>query len=202
MSLDPRLEQGIEDAEHKYRAIRRAADELRRAIASGQLSAFGCLGPAKDSDTLSSPRRTKLSRELFDVPVTIITLDGGAVWPYLQYEGPECGYEKEVTCHALLFEGCKIQEVWPNDPNVEYDLTPKAPPPNTPRRGGRPATHNWDEFTRELTLFVGLDGGNVTRLELRKHMKEWAAVNWKAPPDERTIERKLDDLVSPQVYTD
>jgi hypothetical protein len=70
------------------------------------------------------------------------------------------------------------------------------------RTGGRPPKHDWTPFIRQVIRIASLDGGDLTGTEFRKRMKDWAAVNMPDPPDERTIEKKLAELVSDDLLTD
>ena len=75
--------------------------------------------------------------------------------------------------------------------------------PAKPRSaGGRPPTHDWDEFTAELVEVMALDKGYITRTELRARMKNWAAEHMEPQPDDRTIEKKIDRLVRPNLTSD
>jgi hypothetical protein len=65
----------------------------------------------------------------------------------------------------------------------------------TRNQGGHPARDDWVLFDQEVMRLFALDGGDLTRTELRKRMKNWAAQNMTNPPDDRTIERHLDRLV-------
>jgi hypothetical protein len=65
--------------------------------------------------------------------------------------------------------------------------------------GGRPPRADWKRFDQQTVRIIALDGGHLTRTELRKRMKAFAAENMTEPPDDRTIERRLDDLVPDDV---
>jgi hypothetical protein len=69
------------------------------------------------------------------------------------------------------------------------------PPPRRPSVGGRPSRADWQPFDQQAVRIIGLDGGNLTRTELRKRMKAFAADKMTDPPDDRTIDRRLDYLV-------
>ena len=69
-------------------------------------------------------------------------------------------------------------------------------------KGGNPGRDDWPPFVHEISRRLILDGGNLTRTELRKYMKSWAASNMRTPPDDRTIERKIDEQVPSDVWPD
>ena len=54
-------------------------------------------------------------------------------------------------------------------------------------------------LTREVNRVLALDGGHISRTQLKGRMKTWAAQNMKPTPDDRTIGRKADELVAPDV---
>lgn len=61
--------------------------------------------------------------------------------------------------------------------------------------------HDWRLFDQELSRSLTLDGGHLTRTELRKTMKEWADANMTPTPDDRTIEKRLDTKVPDDLYS-
>jgi hypothetical protein len=65
--------------------------------------------------------------------------------------------------------------------------------------GGRPKRTDWKLIDQQTVREVALGKGNLTRTELRKRMKAFADENMTEPPDDRTIERHLDDLVPDDV---
>jgi hypothetical protein len=76
------------------------------------------------------------------------------------------------------------------------DALPPAEAELGKRRGGRPPKHDWKPFRQEVSRRLALDGGNITVTAFRKGMKEWAALHMPDPtPDDRTIERLLDECV-------
>jgi len=70
----------------------------------------------------------------------------------------------------------------------------------TPNRGGNPGREDWNEFDRQMMRVVGLDGGNLKLRAFKKTMKEWAELNMKPPPDERTVERRIADKVPSEIF--
>jgi hypothetical protein len=68
-------------------------------------------------------------------------------------------------------------------------------------RGGRPAVHDWRPFTTEIIRIAALDGGETTKSELKRRMKAWADLNMESVPEDRTLERKVDELVA-DVFSD
>jgi hypothetical protein len=73
---------------------------------------------------------------------------------------------------------------------------PSAGSTVAPRPGGRPRREDWKLFNQRVVQIAWEDGGNLTRTEFRRMMKSWAAENMSEPiPDDRTIERHLDELV-------
>jgi hypothetical protein len=94
----------------------------------------------------------------------------------------------------------------PRDPGVvpaatqEACSSRKVAPPHQPatrprNAGGRPQRADWQPFDQQTVRLVAVNKGSLTRTGLRKQMKDWAATNMPAPPDDRTIERRLDSLV-------
>jgi hypothetical protein len=63
------------------------------------------------------------------------------------------------------------------------------------RSGGRPSTHNWADFRDEVLRFVELDAPRLDLSTLRKRMKDWAELNMQPAPDDRTIEKKIAELL-------
>jgi hypothetical protein len=86
---------------------------------------------------------------------------------------------------AVMQDACLSREVAPHHG------------PSTRRRnaGGRPQRADWQLFDQQTVRHVAVNKGSLTRTELRKQMKHWAATNMPDPPDDRTIERRLDYLV-------
>ena len=69
-------------------------------------------------------------------------------------------------------------------------------------KGGPPTHLERDDFDREVVRRLTLDGGNLSRTQLRKDMKQWASDNMKQTPDPRTVERWIDRLVLPGLLHD
>lgn len=82
----------------------------------------------------------------------------------------------------------------------DLEVVPSLPTPVRSHPGGRPPREGWAAFQREVTRRLALDGGNLTRTAFRREMKDWVGRNMLHPPDERTIERKIDDLVLPELF--
>ena len=68
--------------------------------------------------------------------------------------------------------------------------------------GGRPPRADWKHFDQQTVRIVALDGGHLTRTELRRRMKAFAAENMTDPPDDRTIDKRLDVLVPDDVLAE
>lgn len=202
--LARRLEPRKEDARELHRALHEASFFLRKAVAKGEIGAYGFLG-----DVTLFPEnitaRERLPASLFDAPVTITSDGEGYLLPFLfdLDAWGECKYTP--LCSNLVFDGADLMELWPAEiPPENYDIKRKRDVPSGKRAnaGGRPQLHDWGAFTREITRIIALDGGHLSRLELRKKAKDWVDENFATRPDDRTIERKLDDIVDPSVYTD
>lgn len=63
---------------------------------------------------------------------------------------------------------------------------------STRNKGGHPKRDDWPLFNKRASHLLALDGGNLTRRQFRKQMKEWAAMNMRPAPDDRTIDRYID----------
>lgn len=79
---------------------------------------------------------------------------------------------------------------------------PFPPPPETKSRGGRPPKFDWQPFATEMMRRLALDGGDVTRTELKRAMREWSAEHFDPAPDPRSVERMVDHLLPDGITPD
>lgn len=120
----------------------------------------------------------------------------GTVGGWAEKDGPRKRLSIEVLWKAVKdFSAIRVwrwkQENVPHLPSGPGRVAPSvAPVPVTASRGGAPAKYDWNAFTRELIRTANLSGF-ATRTEMAAHMREWVAENWRAQPDERTLQRKL-----------
>ena len=83
---------------------------------------------------------------------------------------------------------------------VESVIAPTEKRPTA--KGGAPPRADRDNFIRELIRRLALDGGNISRTQFVKDMKQWADDNMNPPPDGRTVERWITHYVPPGVWPD
>jgi len=76
-------------------------------------------------------------------------------------------------------------------------VTIVPPPGATKNKGGRPKRSDWPDFNQEMSLTISLDGGQITRQEFFRHMKEWAADHMDPVPADTTIDRHIKQNVHP-----
>lgn len=191
------LDAKVAAAQSSRDALWKASDALRRAIGGGDLPVYGWPGALpKDKARKVAPVRQRVPPEVCQAPVTV-THDG--ILAFVKgYDFPE---EYGVLWHGILLDAQDLLRLWPvtdiGAPTVPY----RHPEPEAgQRRGGRPPKHDWKPFRLEVSRRLALDGGHMSLTAFRKSMKEWVAQNMPEPgPDERTIERQLDEQVPPDV---
>ena len=135
-----------------------------------------------------------------------------AAEPWRTLEGVKVLWTGNVTTNGLFAEMVPAKD-WPvfvPESAVQKCLDAEwTPGPASPANreaivrhaGGRPPKHDWTPFIQQLVRIAWLDGGNLTRTELRRQMKVWAAANM-PDADDRTIEKKLVELVPDDLLTD
>jgi hypothetical protein len=138
-----------------------------------------------------------------------------AAEPWRTKEGTRALSSGNLIANGIFTEEpMDAAESWPvfvEGSIVQKCLDPKWKPVPSPtaannqarvqRTGGRPPKHDWLPFTRKVIRLAFLDGGNLTRTELRKQMKDWAEVNM-PDADDRTVEKKLAELVPDDLLTE
>lgn len=179
--------------------IWRASNDLRRAIASGAIKAFGL--PGHDTfDPERWPPQCPRERIPPDVCAAPVTLGQGGIWPFALGDiAGKLGDEMETLWHEILIDAPELLRAFPapddDAPTENYRL---SPPETKPRgAGGRPPVHNWKPFQDEIIRLLYLDGGHIKIKDLKLHMKEWTALNMQTTPEVRTIERKVDEILPP-----
>jgi hypothetical protein len=194
------LESKKADAQLAYEAIWGGSEKLRRALARGDLTACGWPGRGPDfsDNTVTLPLREPIPRDVFSRPVTV-TQDG--VFAFAR--GDESfGYDHDMLWSGLLFDAHDLLALHgaPKDKRLSEPYTA----PEKPSRkgiGGRPDVYGWTAFDQALIRQLVREALNLSRLKVRKDMKDWAADNMgKDPPDDSTIERHIDRLVPTNIY--
>lgn len=179
--------------------ISRASNDLRCAIASGTIKAFGLPGQDPADEERWPP---KWPRGLIppDVCAAPVTLGQGGIWPFALGDITDTLQgEMDTLWHEVLIDAPELVRVFPEPddgaPTEPYRLTP---PETKPRgAGGRPPVHNWKPFQDEIIRLLYLDGDHIKIKNLKLHMTEWAALNMQTTPELRTIERKVDEILPP-----
>ena len=100
-----------------------------------------------------------------------------------------------------------VDDLWPVDhASVVMPVPPVVAPPSASveqakakHAGGSPGRKDRTTFNQEVTRRAALDGVGG-RTEFRKEMKEWAAGNMDPVPDDRSIERWIDELVPASIW--
>jgi len=198
------LETDLPEATSKQSALWNASETLRRAIAKGDIKAFGWRGHGPDFSDQHKPipLRERIPDDLFAAPITITGRgllsfalgDGGFGTP----EVPRSG----VLCDS--FDVLKIKPI-PDDDSVkvEYSL-PRQEKQKPPLNGlGRPPREDWKQFHQELIRYLVVEEAAPSRTKTRRYMKEWADANMgETPPSDKSIEREIDKLVIEAVYAE
>lgn len=175
-------------------ALAEAERDLLRRIADGKIPAFGWPGgPALQHWDITLPRQ-RIPPDQCAGPVSFGP--DGTLLPCLRSDTP-------LTAGPLfadiLIPADKLLAEWPNPEPTDDEAARETSVPAAKRRGsnpgGRPPTHEWQLFRRELVRLVALDGGDLRRGALIAHMKVWAGRNMTTDPSDRSIEREAADLV-------
>jgi hypothetical protein len=142
------------------------------------------------------------------------TIDGELSLEFWTWNGPNYGdlrlNEQSVRdilqsrfVQALWSKGDALQipeHASQTNNDVHTSISINAQTKSERHRGGRPQRGDWENFDKEVTRSLALDGGYLTRTSFRRLMKEWATQNMNPAPDERTVVRRLDKLVSDKVF--
>jgi hypothetical protein len=194
------LEHKKADAQRAHAAIWEGSEKLRRALARGDLTACGWPGRGPDfgDNNATLPLREPIPCDVFSRPVTV-TQDG--VFAFAR--GDESfGYDFDVLWSGLLFDAHDLLAL--HDAPKDKRLSEPYTQPEKPSRkgiGGRPDVYGWAAFDQALIRQLVREALNLSRLKVRKDMKDWAAGNMeKDLPDDRTIERHIDRLVPTDIY--
>jgi hypothetical protein len=198
--LERKLEGEKPAAQLAYDAIWGGSEKLRRALARGDLTACGWPGRGPDfsDNNATLPLREPIPRDVFSRPVTV-TQDGVLAFA----RGDDgIGYDFDVLWSGLLFDAHDLLAL--HDAPKDKRLSEPYTQPEKPSRkgiGGRPDVYGWTAFDQALIRQLVREALNLSRLKVRKDMKDWAAGNMeKDLPDDRTIERHIDRLVPTDIY--
>jgi len=179
------------DWDEDLQALAEAEYGLLRKIGYEDLPAFGWPGaPGARTRDATTPR-IRIPPDLCKGPLSLDK--NGMLLPCLQSDDP--------VSVAPLFWGILIPAepllvTWPNPERPQEDAARETSVPFEKRRKpGRTPTHDWPPFDQELVRRVALDAGHIRRGELIRSMKAWAADNMRTEPDDRTVERRVADLV-------
>ena len=195
--LESKLDGEKPAAQLAYDAIWEASDNLRRALAHGELTACGWPGRGPDfsDNNATLPLREPIPRDVFARPVTI---SQAGVLAFTR--GDESfRYDHDVLWSGLLFQAHDLRALHepPEDDRPSVPYTP--PDPEAQRdRGGIDPKHNWRPFEEECRqhlqkLLDNRSGGDLKR-KLNAHMQWWAKQNMKPKPHYRTISGAVGEL--------
>jgi hypothetical protein len=178
----------------------RARQRLQQPLGNGSLSAIALL---PDGSIVCTPDRLWRTTEGSRALQTGCIMTGG-----LFVIDERLGHPKQCPVFVKEKEFRRWRE-GPEDPQMataqtqDDRLSAVHRKPATRRReraGGRPPRADWPIFDQQvLRVMISVGCGNLTRTELRQQMKAFAAENTTNPPDDRTIDRRLDDLVPDDV---
>jgi hypothetical protein len=136
-----------------------------------------------------------------------MTRDGDT--PLWQIVGPRShDPERAADWFAVRFEREEVLRAFPPDAastrGAEARDASEAPPSVALKlnKSGKPERDDWVAFDREMFRRMALDGGNITRREFRRNMKDWAGQNMEPDPDDRTIERRIDRLIPNDLFAE
>lgn len=107
--------------------------------------------------------------------------------------------EGSAEAHGVKYSGVMV--AWPAARPVEPAPAP-AVPARSKAKGGRPTQHDWKPFATEMMRLLALDGGNMSRTELKRSMLNWCALKYEEPAANRTIEKMVDELLPPDILPD
>lgn len=101
--------------------------------------------------------------------------------------------DRPPSYRDLAFRGEDVRNLWPRSATAAQEDVRAASEPRT-ARGGLPPVHGWRNFTTEVVRVAALDGMEITKGELKRRMKAWTATAMESAPDDRTIEKKVDEI--------
>jgi hypothetical protein len=169
-------------------AIWRASNDLRRAIASGAIKAFG--HPGHDhADVGLYPANRARERIPPDVCAAPVTLGRGGIWPFALGDIiGTLGDEMETLWHEILIDAPELLHAFPapddGEPTASYHLTPA----NKPARGGRPPHVARKACIKEMMRRANGLNGLGDQSECTRAIIEWAATKFgDAAPSDTTV---------------
>ena len=167
-------------------AMWRASNDLRRAIASGAIKAFGYPGHDPEGIYPASHARERIPPDVCTAPVT---LGQGGIWPFAlgDYTGP-LGEAVEKLWHEILIDAPELLRAFPAPDDgaqaVAYHLTPAE----KPARGGRPPHVARKAFTKAMMQRANSPDGLGDMPACTRAMIEGAAAKFgDRAPSETTI---------------
>jgi hypothetical protein len=172
------------DAQRAHVAIWEGSEKFCRALARGDLTAYGWPGRGPDfsGNNAQHPPRETIPRDVFSRPVTV-TQDG--VFAFARGDGT-IGYDHEVLWSGLVF---RVDEFYALGEARQHDQPAIGDTP--PDRGGREAKHKWGPFDEEcrqhLQKLLNEKPDSDPRRKLTRHMQKWAEDNMDPEPNERTV---------------
>jgi hypothetical protein len=169
-------------------ALWRASNDLRRAIASGAIKAFG--HPGHDhADVGLYPANRARERIPPDVCAAPVTLGQGGIWPFALGDiTGTLGDEMETLWHEILIDAPELLHAFPapddGEPTASYHLTPA----NKPARGGRPPHVARKACIKEMMRRANGLNGLGDQSECTRAIIEWAATKFgDAAPSDTTV---------------
>jgi hypothetical protein len=95
----------------------------------------------------------------------------------------------------IQFYAAEVLRCWPSDSKRISAPAPAASPKHGHTLGGAPPRYDWESFWIEVVLYAAKHDLDLEhRNELHRHMCEWAAQNWPAPPDDATVRNRMAKL--------
>jgi hypothetical protein len=183
----------------------RARQQLQQALGNGVLSAFALLPDGAIDSTPNQLWRTSEGTTALTVGY-VMTGGSLAVDPSL---GQPDGCPIFVQDDEFRRWRAAPQDPAVGIPERQQEARQSAELPLDRGRssrkrssGGRPKRADWKLIDQETDRVIAAGRGKLTRTELRKHIKAFAAANISDPPDDRTIERHLDDRVPDDVLAE
>jgi hypothetical protein len=196
---DPRWED--QDSRAEIEAIEAAGRTLCQEIGLGHVPAFGWPGARPEQKREVTAPRTRIPLCLCEGPVSFDP--DGTLIPCLPSDYP---LSAVPLFSDIVIPAEAILTTWPapEDDMAPGEAAPKVIRQPASRRGngGRPRRGDWPTFSRQLIRVLTLDGGDITRTDLKRQMKDWAGQHMDPMPSERSIEREVDQLVEPGIIPD
>lgn len=192
-----RLEACLSDAASKHAALWAASETLRRAIANGEVRAYGWRGHGPDFSDQHKPLplRERIPADLCAAPVTI-TQHG--LLSFARGDGSFGNYH--VLWSELLFDSVEILKIKPEPADGRTSVPYEEVPHELQRDlGGIDARHEWQAFNDECLRRwqERCTTMNVQRAirDLRKQMQVWTRDNMTKPPHTDTVRHRVTKLV-------